>query len=447
MFYALVKQWEDSGKPSAQVFFSDRLLQRLLKKSWGSNVLEAITGSLRRLRTTPFTWMRSYHKSDSPKTSVEEETFFTLLSDLKIVRRKTDGHVTNQQGYFQFDKNILENLLANYTKPLFLEDLFRFKSEVAQLLYVHIDLILAGKTVYERKTKELFEDLGLRGESYHFPSNRKQVLDRALKELQGVRLSTGVLKRAVLERTKDNQDYKVVFRKGAMSLDPEDTPAVVAELGHSVEIAAAPVVVNHYATTKDPVAQRAEDLLRHFHKSFHEVDNHHPQAKETSQALTLISQHGLESARHVVDFAKTVAGTTGFNIQTFGGVLQYTSRALADLDAAKRPRHAASGSVNRETEGEASKPDSKTNEVGERRLSGLSPDQYDRRLESAKADLFREQPFLDHAGKRGSSLVARNIRARIVRQLEYEPMSLMPIDAGMVSGYPWFFPPAQNLPL
>ena len=42
MLHVLVKQWEDSGKPGAQVFFSDRLLARLLKKSWGTNVVDAL---------------------------------------------------------------------------------------------------------------------------------------------------------------------------------------------------------------------------------------------------------------------------------------------------------------------------------------------------------------------------------------------------------------------
>ena len=50
MFYALVKQWEDSGKPDSQVFFSDRLLQRLLQKKWGTNVIDAMTKALRKLR-------------------------------------------------------------------------------------------------------------------------------------------------------------------------------------------------------------------------------------------------------------------------------------------------------------------------------------------------------------------------------------------------------------
>jgi len=32
---------------------------------------------------------------------------------------------------------------------------FRLESEIAQLIYTHIDLIMFGKTRYERRTKEL----------------------------------------------------------------------------------------------------------------------------------------------------------------------------------------------------------------------------------------------------------------------------------------------------
>src|SRR6202008_888794 len=106
----------------------------------------------------PLRWFKSYHRSDAPTKSVEEEVPFTLLSDLKIVRRKTDGHVTNQQGYFQFDRSVLENLLANYTKPLLLDEFLKIKSEIGQLIYTHIDLVMADKPRYERCSKDLFRD-------------------------------------------------------------------------------------------------------------------------------------------------------------------------------------------------------------------------------------------------------------------------------------------------
>src|ERR1017187_3291909 len=52
MFYALIHQWENAGKPIGKpVYFSDRVLSPLLRKGWGTNGIDAITGSLRRLRT------------------------------------------------------------------------------------------------------------------------------------------------------------------------------------------------------------------------------------------------------------------------------------------------------------------------------------------------------------------------------------------------------------
>src|SRR5690348_8200901 len=69
MFYALIRQWENSGKPVGRpVYFSDRVLSRLLrKKGWGTNVIEAITGSLRRLAWTP-AW---FHATTTGKQAVE----------------------------------------------------------------------------------------------------------------------------------------------------------------------------------------------------------------------------------------------------------------------------------------------------------------------------------------------------------------------------------------
>src|SRR5439155_23394555 len=86
---------------------------------------------------------------------------------------------------------------------------------VAQLLYTHADLILSDKRQYERRSKELLADLGLRGSEYQRINRRKITLERALRELQGVPISTGVIAHASLERTQDGTDYKVVFIKSS----------------------------------------------------------------------------------------------------------------------------------------------------------------------------------------------------------------------------------------
>jgi hypothetical protein len=42
-FYALIKIWEDKGKPTEQTFYSSRGLARVLKKGWGTNVINRLT--------------------------------------------------------------------------------------------------------------------------------------------------------------------------------------------------------------------------------------------------------------------------------------------------------------------------------------------------------------------------------------------------------------------
>lgn len=415
-FYALIRQWENSGKPVGRpVYFSDRLLSRLLrKKGWGTNVIESITGSLRRLRLTPLRWIRSFHRSDDAGQEYEEEIPFQMLDDLKIVTRKAHGHITNQQGYFQFNRHIETNLQANYTKPLLEEVFFGLESEIAQLIYTHIDLIMYGKTRYERRTKDLFGDLGLTGASYRHKSNRKQKLQRALKELQGIRLNHGVLKSATIVATADGQDYKVVFVKGAAR--------DVAAADEAILPGPATVVINHYAKAKDEAGREAEELVRHFHKTFHGITTHEPQLKETNQALSLVSQHGLEKAKHIVDFAADDAAKTKFAPRNFGAVLNYVSAAIADLDGQKqvvlnRPAMAAPAP--------RQQPESVR---GQRRAGTLTPQQYGTRFEQAKAELFQENPFLAQHWKPDSAIHEGMIRLRILQTLDAETMHVMPAD-------------------
>jgi hypothetical protein len=419
----LIRHWEENGKPADRpVYFSDRVISRLLKKKgWGSNVIAAITGSLRRLRTTPLRWIKSYHKKDNPEREYEEETFFNFLDTLKIVTRKEHGHVTNQQGYFQFDKEILANLLNQYTKPLLDEEFFKLRTEIGQLLYTHVDLVMADKFRYERCSKELFFDLGLLKDnpSYRYASNRKQALTRPITELQGRRLSTGVLKTIAIERTKDGRDYKVVFQKGraaAISELQEETTTEDRSDNQSE------VVVNDYSKRTDPLVSQAKEVLAHFHKLFHGVETHYPQTRETAQALTLIGQHGLERAKHLVGFAKHAASASSYTPQTFGGILQYTSRALADFDRHHKAKQKTPVEQPLAAVGGHDRPRPVR---GELRLAALDQEQFNFRFELAQADMTRQYPAMGRlVSQQGNSL----IRVRMVRQLDQEPMDLLILD-------------------
>lgn len=332
-YYALIKHWEDKGRSEKQISFSLRQLAKILKKGeWGTNVIESISKSMIRLRGTLFTWENSYF-DNSTKETLELLDTFNILSELKIAKRKRDGAVNNEAGYFRFNDFILKNLLTNHTKPLLLDAVLQFKSEIAQLLYTHLDLILADKNRYERRTKELFDDLGLGGKKYVYPSGRKQELEKALQELQGVRLTTGFITSATLKRTTDKKDYKIVVRKS--SLKEKSKPALPGPTETRSEER-----LQKHEPTKDHITLQAEELVRHFYKLFHDVDAVYPTSKEIDQAVGLISRHGLSQARYIVDFSHRATPETKYKPQTFGGIIQYTSRASADYEAEEGRREA-----------------------------------------------------------------------------------------------------------
>ena len=206
-----------------------------------------------------------------------------------------------------------------------------FRSEVAQLVYSHIDLVLSDKAGYERRTAELFEDLGLEGKAYAQPSKRKQMLEPALKELEGVRVTTGTITSARLEKTKDGADFKAVFRKGQTK-------------GERAKVIP-PSEAEERTEVIPPAMSQAEDLVRHFHRVFHGAEGALPTARALDQAADLIARLGMERARHVIDFAHREAPKTKHRVATFGGVLQYATAALRDF-----ARRAAAPAV-RETAG------------------------------------------------------------------------------------------------
>lgn len=313
VYYALIKIWEESGRTTEQTTFSLREIARILNKTWGANTLRCIEQALLRLRVTSFIWENSYY-DNSTKETFELLEAFNILSDLKISRRKKGRAVREEEGYFKFNELILRNLTAGYTKPMLIDVVIGFHSEIAQLLYTRIDLVLADKHHYERKTKELFEELGLEGKSYTRPGKRKQMLEKALGELQGSRLSTGIISAARIEKTKDEQDYKVVIRKsGRMTAAKKPLPPL-----------------------NPPVTSPAQDLLNYFYKRFHQIENINYSPKELEQAQQLIQQCGFEEAKYVIDYSYKAAISTHYAPQTLNGIRQYIEKALATFTAFKQ---------------------------------------------------------------------------------------------------------------
>lgn len=399
-YYALVQHWEEHGAADSPVAFSLQRIAKRLNKKWGTNVIEALTDSLVRLRTTPFVWENSYFDGASQET-LELLTAFNILSDLKIAKRKKDGVVIKEAGYFRFNEFILKNLQTNNTKPVLFDVILSFNSEIAQLVYTHIDLILADKLIYERRTIELLEDLCISGKEYRKPSVRKRVLEKALKELVGKRLSKGgVITSATVEKTKDGKDYKVVFRKGAAKV-----PAIAGDTPEQDAAREAP----QDATSQDQrqptdAEQKGEELLRYFHKVFFGLEATATRSRHRDLATALVAQHGWDVATYIVDFSHTAAQETNFKIATFGGITQYVDRAVAHYHERKREQ-------DRRQQAEVAAAEDRRRESAEAAARGRAQERYEKLPEAERqaltdaytAKLCAENPMWAEAKEKGTT--------------------------------------------
>ena len=409
-YYALVKQWEASGEGAQQTFFSVRGLARFLDKQWGTNVITAITESLRRLRATPLAWENAYFDTGSREV-LEEINTFNVLSELKIIRRKVDGAVTKEAGYFRFNDFTLKNLLNHHTKPVLFETILRFRSDLAQLLYTHLDLIMADKRRYARRTQELFTDLGLCGSDYARLYERKRALSGAIAELRGVSLTTGVITAIAIEKTQNKKDYKLTVSKGSNLFKQAEIRELTPKRG---------VASQKLPAASSPAAAEAEELVRYFHRVFHNLTQIYPQSKEISHATTLIAQYGVERAKYIIDYAHRAAAETRYTPQTFGGIMQYASKALPAYEEFIRKSKAVASAreeavTRRAFETLEAEADEKRRKDAEERLASLPPREYQALFAKVKTDLLTRSHWLPQ--DENSIVFKRFIRGAMIGEL------------------------------
>jgi len=336
IYYVLCKLWEDAGRPATPVAFSLQRIARELGEEWGSIVCRSITRSLIQLRGVLFVWENSYFDKVGGE-HIDLLDTFNILSELSIARRTKKLHATTPMCVFQFHREILKNLQANHTTPLFLATVLSFKSEIAQILYPRLDLLLADKKHYERRTKELFAELGLDGETYRHRSARKRVIERALEELRGAPLTTGCIVAATVEPTKDGSDFKIVIAKGPRRRLLSAAPAQA--LGASVPTASVPTMIVTSGRPALPEETPEAALVGYFHRQFHgSVPKGPLNPKELVSAARLIQQHGIPKAKALVDFAFGEAPKTNYRPASLNGILQYEGRFEAEQDERERER-------------------------------------------------------------------------------------------------------------
>jgi hypothetical protein len=97
---------------------------------------------------------------------------------------------------------------------------------------------------------------------------------------------------------------------------------------------------NGPAAATDPGDAQAREIVAEFQRLFHNVKHSIPRPKELKHAAQVISEHGIEKARHFVRFSHQVAQATNYQPQNFNGIMQYQARAIEDFDSRQKNRQA-----------------------------------------------------------------------------------------------------------
>jgi hypothetical protein len=156
-------------------------------------------------------------------------------------------------------------------------------------------------------------------------------------------LQSGYLKKASYESTLDphgNPDWILHYTPGAKAkkeyrvFNPEKR-LQNGTLNHIDGDSA-----DEDANRPDAATSQSEDLVRLFHKLFHNAEKAYPRAKELAEANKLIEQHGYERARHIVEYSHQKAADTKYAPQTFNGILHYVTPALATYDEEQKRKQA-----------------------------------------------------------------------------------------------------------
>jgi hypothetical protein len=132
------------------------------------------------------------------------------------------------------------------------------------------------------------------------------------------------------------------------------------------------------------------ELVRYFYSLFHKIQDATPQLKELEHAERFIRDHGVAKAKYIILFAHKAAPETNFVPATFGGILHYTARALADFQQQRHSRQHAQAKVQQQQQEERQLHEERERRAQlSQRFQALPLEEQARLQEQAKTNLLQ----------------------------------------------------------
>lgn len=259
----------------------------------------------------------------------------------RITSRKSQEGVIHDKCSVTFDPLIVSNLRAGYYKPILLKVTSEIKSEIGHLLYTKLDTQFSYYKKYEISTERFFKEHGLRGDGYKYPSNRKRLLEKAIKELLYKPTSSGaIIQRYEFIRTASDKDWKLLTYSNGKGIQN----TAVIEINSTLEVPTVPeiskpapqtVETPSEQSTQPSLAQKViptdiEALLEYFDTTFHGGKRSSRSKSIIRKASSVIKDHGLPLGKYFVHYAYGKCQETKYKPATFNGISKYLKEALEE---------------------------------------------------------------------------------------------------------------------
>lgn len=235
VFMALVQLWRMQGShPDGAVQFSARQLAEVAGWPYSSAIAKRIKDHLDVLKGTNIDWVLAFTTKRDGKTNGVER----MVSKMNLVGEVTyfeREHAFDQERFARnhivvLHQRVVANMLDGHVRPLNYEALRQIQSDASTRLYLLLDMYLAKKPKWERRSLGLIaDDLEYKGERYQERKHRKALLAKLVEELDGKELTNGRLELQI-NQTRDGKDWKLTaFKRQRIKRKRPYVPAILSE--------------------------------------------------------------------------------------------------------------------------------------------------------------------------------------------------------------------------
>jgi len=209
VFLALTEIWKarDMTDQVMEIYLGD--IAKVLDLKENGRVVNMIIEELRCLYDTKVSWVFSFHTSQGTDDTYKNQRVLEVFDYVQKSERNKGRTKTTCS--IRLSEHIRLNIRNNITITVNFAARKKIRSSIAKALYSRLDNFLMKSPIYIRPALSLIDDLNITPGRYKYKSQRKILLDKLQKNLDGAELSqSGSYLSVKLAETLDKKDWQCI---------------------------------------------------------------------------------------------------------------------------------------------------------------------------------------------------------------------------------------------